>query len=260
MKRLTTLLIGAALVLALPLAAQEPANTASLNGLTITYPDSLASHVIGSQFAGEAPALDAPGGPQPPYTELMLFSQYPAPESFLDSAGAVRAYRVADAAGYEFTQAQIDALAALLAARPDLSAFMALPTEASGPLDLPFLPVFPAGQALRARAEYVDLAGLSGITYLTVFRHDVSPFTGYEFLYTFQGLTADGQTYISAVFPLFTPGFPDLPADFDYAAFEAGYEDYVTESIASLNATDPAAFVPSLTVFDGVIASLAVSQ
>lgn len=260
MKRITGLLIGAALLLALPLAAQDSVNTASMNGLTVSYPDSLAAHLIGSQFAGEAPVLEAPGGPQPPYTELMLFPQYPAPESFLDSAGAVRAYRVADAADYPGTLAEMNALAALLADRPDLGAFMAVQTDETGPLDLPFLPVFPAGQALRARAEYVDLSGLSGITYLTVFRHDVSPFIGYEFLYTFQGLTADGGTYISAVFPLFAPGFPDLPADFDYAAFAAGYEDYVAESIASLNAADPEAFVPSLTIFDGVIASISVSE
>lgn len=257
MKKLLAVLAGAAL-LAVPAFAQDSTNTASLNGLGVSFPSSFATSVVGVQVAGDALDDLYPGGPQPANTNLWFFSELPAPQSLLDHGG-VQMIRVADAAAYPFTQAQIDALAALLAERPDLNEYMKTADDNS--VNLPFLPVFPAAQVLRARAEYVDTPELSGISYVTAFRQDVSPLIASEFLYTFQGLTADGQTYVAAVFPVTAPGFPaEYPANLDYDAFVARLHEYFNESITALNAADGETFVPALSTLDSIIQSITVGQ
>jgi hypothetical protein len=123
---------------------------------------------------------------------------------------------------------------------------------------LPFMPVFPAAQVMRARARYVDTAAVAGISFVTAYRQDASPFINNEFLYTFQGLSTDGTYYVSAIFRLMTDLFPsELPADFDYEAFAASLMDYFTDSTALLNDATPEAFSPSLTTVDAVIQSFA---
>ena len=258
MKKALVLLIGAAL-LAAPVFAQDTTNTASMNGLGVSFPSSFATSIVGVPFAGDALDNMYPGGPQPAYTDLMFFTEPPAPQSLLEHGG-VRMVHVADAADYEFTQGQIDALAALLAERPDLTEFMKSADNLSE-ITLPFLPTFPAAQVLRARAEYVETPELNGIVYVTAYRQDASPLLASEFLYTFQGLTPDGITYVAAVFPVTAPDFPaEFPADFDYDAFIAGINDYFAESIATLNAADGEAFVPALSTLDGIIQSITVGE
>jgi heat shock protein HslJ len=116
------------------------------------------------------------------------------------------------------------------------------------------MPVFPAGQVIRARAQYVETPAVQGISYVTVYRQDASPFLGNEFLYTFQGLSTDGTRYVSAIFPLDTALFPaETPTDFDYEAFIEGINDYFAESIAILNGASPDAFTPSLATLDALI-------
>lgn len=257
MKRILAVLAGVAL-LAVPAFAQDSTNTASLNGLGVSFPSSFATSVAGVQAAGDALDDQYPGGPQPAYTDLMFFTDPPAPQSLFEHGG-VRMVHVADAASYPFTQTQIDALTALLAERPDLGEFMKTADDNS--LNLPFLPAYPAAQVLRARAEYVDTPELSGIAYITAFRQDVSPLIASEFLYSFQGLTTDGQTYVAAVFPVTAPGFPaEYPVNLDYDAFAARLHEYFNESIATLNAADGEAFVPALSTLDSIIQSITVAQ
>ncbi|MBL8145558.1 MAG: hypothetical protein JNL34_04160 [Anaerolineae bacterium] len=257
MKKALALLAGMALM-AVPAFAQDSTNTASLNGLGLSFPASFATSVVGTQVAGDALDDLYPGGPQPAYTGLMFFSEPPAPQSMFEHGG-VRLVHVADAVDYPFTQTQIDALAALLAERPDLNEYME--TADDNALNLPFLPTFPAAQILRARAEYVDTPELSGISYVTAFRQDVSPLIASEFLYTFQGLTADGQTYVAAVFPVTAPGFPaEYPANLDYDAFVARLHEYFNESITALNAADGETFVPALSTLDSIIQSITAAQ
>jgi heat shock protein HslJ len=117
----------------------------------------------------------------------------------------------------------------------------------------------PITQVLRAQVQYVDTPTLQGVRYVTLLRLDVSPFLGNEFLYTFQGISADGATYVSAVFHLNTTLFPaELPTDYDFATFEAQYPDYVTQSAATLNSATPDQFTPSLATLDAVIQSFTI--
>jgi len=247
------------------LAQDGGTHTVTFNGFGITWNDALANGANVTQYEGEPLDFEAPGGPQPPRIEIVLARQIPwnevpveeqgVPGSDRQHIGAVYVYNVADVADYEWSQEQVDALQTLLAERPDLSEYMHTDVEQMT-LELPFLPVFPAAQVLRARAEYVETDALQGIRYVTVYRHDVAPFIASEFYYTFQGLTADGTHYVSMVFPITIDVFPaEFPDDLDYEAFVEGLDTYFAESIAQINEAQAESFTPRLEQFDTVIES-----
>ncbi len=105
-----------------------------------------------------------------------------------------------------FVRARLQQLRSLLQRRPAL-----------GPVrELPYLPIANAAQVLHAAGTYLTFPGGSGIRYLTVFRQDFSPFLRRDVLYTFQGLTNDGRSYISFSMPVLLPLLPaqleDVPA------------------------------------------------
>jgi hypothetical protein len=127
--------------------------------------------------------------------------------------------------------------------------------------ELPFLPMFPAAQVIRARAHYVETPSVSGVAFVTVFRQDAFPFVADEFLYTFQGVSTDGSTYIAALFPVEASVFPaELPSDFSYEEWSEAIPAYMNESIARLNEAAPADFTPSLDQLDQLLNSLTVGD
>jgi hypothetical protein len=245
-------------VLALPAAAlaQDDAPEAEpvqVNGFAFTPNEVVGLNVQSNQFEGDDPDADFPGGPQPPYLLVSLYTD--------DPDARPTAMYVYDAAAFEtYTQAgeQFTALQALLEERPDAETLAGDPDE---PRMLPYLPVLPVSQALLGQIDYIETEALSGIRYVTVLRSDVSPFIASEFLYTFQGISSDGDTYLSLVAPLDVALFPERidPAAFDYNAFSEGFADYLTESQAALNEADDDAFTPPLAALDAVIESIAFS-
>ncbi|MBC7813754.1 MAG: hypothetical protein H7175_21535, partial [Burkholderiales bacterium] len=148
-------------------------------------------------------------------------------------------------------------LQSLLAERHDLNQFATM--SANDPANmLPFLPVVAAGQPIRARVQYVSTANLNGITYLTAFQQAAEPLTQRDFLYTFQGLSADGATYVSAVFRVSPQSIPvEVPADFNYEEFLAELPAYVDQTTTQLGSDAPEAFTPSLDTLDTLFNSFA---
>ncbi len=189
----------------------------------------------------------------------MLYNAAPAPETFYEGAGGVRVYSTADFAGYDQSQQQLQLLQTLVAQRPDLAQYMTT-DQTSNAFNLPFLPVQPAAQVIRARAQYVDTGAFSGVSYVTVYRQDVSPFIGGDFRYVFEGISTDGSTLVSANFPLTTTLFPaEIAPDFNMDNFAATFNDYLQQSVATLNGAAPTDFTPSLTTLDAVVQSFALS-
>src|SRR5690606_7370222 len=82
--------------------------------------------------------------------------------------------------------------------------------------------------------------------------------------YTFQGLTSDGQFYVSAFFPVETGIFPREPApcsqcgDPDQDPF-VEWTAVLRGQLVQLNAQPEEAFAPSLTLLDDVIRSIRVA-
>lgn len=243
-------------LLTLPTLAQQTATaTVGYNDFSFSYDTSLASRIDIDVFAGDDPSLEQPGGPEVRHTQFAISNSESTPSIF-DAPLAIRLYNTADFANYPNQQAELQQLQMLLDGRPDLSSYLT-PTLDDASNTLPFLPIMPASQVIRARAQYVETAAVRGISYVTAYRQDVSPFVGSEFYYTFQGLSLDGTRYISLIAHPNTTLFPaEIPSDFNYDAFVASFTDYLNQSIAALNNGQAADFSPALSVFDAVVLSV----
>ncbi len=254
---LTALLAMTALVV-LPAAAQSPTTaTVGYNGFNFTYDTTVASHVDIDAYAGDPP--DAAGMAEVKHVQFTVSDSDTMPSIF-DAPIGIRVYNTADFAMYPAQQQQFDTLQGLLSQQMDLSPFMVMSANLSENT-LPFIPVVAAGQAIRARVQYVDTGSVRGISYITTYRQDTAPFLGNEFFYTFQGVSVDGTQYVTAVVNLDTVLFPaEVPADFNMETFQAGYADYVTQSIGTLNSAQPTDFTPSLATADALVQSFAFSS
>ena len=169
--------------------------------------------------------------------------------------GAVRVYPAADLAAYEATAAVLDQLQTLLADRPDQPP---LARRWRKRLTLPFLPVLPAGQAIRARAEQCRQPGAVRHPLRDRLQRGGGAVLADAFVYTFLGLQRrrrhgrlrDHQPERSRV-----PRRAE-PID-DLGAFVDRLPEYLAESTARLNEAAPESFTPSLALADALVESLA---
>lgn len=227
-------------------------NVASYGGVTFSFDPSITDEVSGQTI----PAEDG-SGENVPYWEitpeytLFRFDGYALANTFHQPQLFV--YPVADYEAVVPDVAEIvSSLQTLLHERPSD------PTDA-----LPFLPMFNAGQVFTAQVTYVDFQNGSGVRYLTQYAQALTVINNQEVFYTFQGLTDDGQTYISAILPV---NHPELPADGlttpgdDYDAWAENYANYIDETKALLNSQPVESFTPDLAMLDAMIASLSVGK
>jgi hypothetical protein len=255
------LILLVALVGLIPVTAQDnrTVHTVALDGVAFTFDAVLGSNVVIQQFVGDPLDVEQPGGAEAPHTEFILYNEYNAiPVGFV-APMSIRVYNTAAMAAYEYPNVELLALQNLLTTQPDLAEFMTFDANDASAITLPYMPVYPAGQIIRARAEYVENASVRGVRYVTIYRQDASPFLGSEFLYTFQGLSLDGAKYISVVAHLDTTLFPAEMEAIDPDAFMATYEQYMQDSIDVLNAAQPADFTPNLSVLDTLVQTLMIA-
>lgn len=243
-----------------PAAAQDAPVILSVSSgeAAFAFPESLGPNVNIFRYAGDDPALEQPGGPQPPYVEFQMYEALDEPVQNLgwNAKGYVTVYNTVDFTAYPGYRGEMNHLQVLLSERPALDAYMRFENTGQSPT-LPFAPTYPAVQVIRAQARYVETAAWKGISYLTVYRQDASPFRNNEFIYTLQAVSVDGSAYISARFPVVVPGIAaEIPADFNYDAWLAGIEQYMNDTIAALNAAPAESFSPTLGQLDEVISSI----
>jgi hypothetical protein len=262
-RRLFVLLVLAVLTIVPVMAQDSILNIVQFNKFSFGYDSAAATGVNIYQFPGDPVELEYPGGPQPPYTSFLLYNQLPVPE-YPQAAGSVaeiRVYEVERLPGYTFHEQRYQELMTMLTERPDLTPYMQVPGDMAVMIELPFLPVYPAAQVIRAQVKYVETDVVQGISFVTAFRQDVSPFMAGEFLYTFQGISKDGSRYVSVIAPISTALFPsEMPAQFDYEAFSATYATYLAESINTLNTATPEDFTPSPVTFEVLLQTFAFEE
>ncbi len=129
---------------------------------------------------------------------------------------------------------------------------------------LPVLPPPPAVNDVAVQVAYLDVPGLdaSGMRWVGRFSQDLSPVMNDQLRYIFQGLSVDGQTLISASFPVTTALLPDsmaaMTAD-EQAAFEADPQGFLDATASALSFLSSDDFSPSLDALDAMIQSLAIS-
>jgi hypothetical protein len=241
--------IAVLLASVLPATAQDTStlNTISFNGYGFSYSDTLPLtnlKVNISRYAGDPSDAQESSSTRGAYTRFDLFTQEFTPDPLDDAWSDVtlRFYKTADVS-YSFTRLQT-----LLKDRPVLTSVI----SNTGNTSLPFLVPAHGVQVLSARPRYIETASVTGISYITYLTLGVDPLHTESYIYTFQGLSNDGSTYVSMVALLHTLAVP-ASAEFDTfasepdsAKFEAAYAAYLAEAARLLDEATPDQFEPNL--------------
>lgn len=133
---------------------------------------------------------------------------------------------------------------------------------------LPYLPLPNAVPIVQVHVQTVTFENGAGVRYLTQMVQDTAPVVSSSLVYTFQGITDDGQFWVATTLPVASEA---LPADiataqqqgFDAAAYtvdDEAYSAYLAEQQARLETLDEEDFSPSLAQLDAFITSLDLSQ
>ncbi len=126
----------------------------------------------------------------------------------------------------------------------------------------PFLPIWNAAMIFHTKTDYVAFQNGDGIRFLTMFGQALYPLDNTNVFYTYQGLTNDGNYYVSAVLPISNPILPDN-GDYlmeDYMAFQDNWDNYLAETLQLLNAQPLASFGPRIDILDQMINSISINK
>ena len=248
-------MVSVLLFLGAPASAQDQFTAVSFDGVAFAFGPELGESVDATRVPGQP--TDQQQEVVPADAAHVTFTLYgPGQEGGRTprvgfTGASVRAYRIADMAGYEAPSGQVDALRALLDDRSALAGFMTVSEDGGQPL--PHVPVdTAAAQALRARARFIETSDLTGIAYLIGYRQDFVPFTAGDFVYTFQAISTDGEWYVSGDFFVEAAGFPQRIRARDARDTARRWEAYLEESVRTLNAAAPDTFSPPLTAIDAL--------
>lgn len=232
----------------IPLATAEPtAIPVSDEALEL----SLDTGRVATGFLGETVEAKS-AGESTPYWEIMpeytrvILQDYPIsdhlmqPQIFIYPVEALK--KVNESAGDNVVLLQSQ-----LQLREDISA-------------LPFLPLLNARQVIHAQTKYFDFKNGQGLRYLTWYSQGVVPVNNYELIYTYQGLTSDGNFYVAAVLPV---NHPSLPADGTITSneppeFNSDYDTYLTNVVTNLDQQAASTFFPDITQLDAMMSSLEI--
>ncbi len=269
-------------------ASEIPGETAS--------PDPQLQMVSWSEFgstfsftydASLAPSVEAVTVPVVPVSDLVMFAEsHPAFAQFrfIDFQGGrvyelplppgenqiaqVMVFQTSDFPGFGDDHSygfvgQTEALGNLLDTGPDPARCAQVYTGFDE--GLPFLPWLNSRQNFCAQPRALNFAGGSGLRYLTHYSQGMDAALDTQIFYTFQGLTDDGQYYVSAVFPVQTGIFPAEPPPCPRCG-EANYDpvaewmSVLSEQLNTLNTQPEAAFAPSLDKLDRLVTSIQIGQ
>ena len=221
-----------------------PAPDISFQGVSFSYDESLASSITSETIPAEADAvIEAWASPE--HIQFTL-DGYPLSGTFHQPrivVFPVDAYKAINSTAGE-TIAQLEQL---LADKP------------TNPEAIPFLPVFHAGQFMQAQVKYLDFRNGSGVRFLTQYGQDAWPINNEDMFYAFQGLTGDGQYYISAILPVSHLSLPDPNSVLMDDAFYENFMNYVADIEGQLSTEPENSFTPALSLVDAMIQSLEVT-
>lgn len=128
--------------------------------------------------------------------------------------------------------------------------------------ELPFMPFWNAAQIFHAWEQPVSFVNGNGISFLTLFAQYYAPVNNHDLFYTYQGLTEDGQYWVSAVLPINHPLLPanaDNPPDgMSWEQFSNNYATYLAEMIPLLENQDVYSFTPGIPDLDALVASMVI--
>jgi hypothetical protein len=126
---------------------------------------------------------------------------------------------------------------------------------------MPFLPQWNAAQMMHMQTSYLTFHNGQGVRYLTQYGQSFWPINNEDLFYTFQGITNDGQYYISAILPV---SHSSLPANGEAYAGDINnlgnnYESYLNDITNQINSQPAESFNPQLNQLDAMIESLLIT-
>jgi len=127
-------------------------------------------------------------------------------------------------------------------------------------VDLPFLPAWNAGSLGTAKAAYLDFQSGSGLRYITQYGQNSWPFYNQGMFYTYQGLTADGRFYISAILPLTHKTLDQYDNYQPPDNFYDIVDQLIRDQIAVLNSELGNSFTPAIDELDAMMQSILVES
>lgn len=142
----------------------------------------------------------------------------------------------------------------------DLQALIA--GEAPGSSSIPFLPIFNAAQSFHSNYAPVPFVNGGGVRFLTLYAQYTAPLNNQDLFYTYQGLTPDGQYWVSAILPINHVILPETadppPGGMTWEQFSTNYDVYLPGMVSQLEAQLPDSFTPTLTALDALVSSISI--
>lgn len=224
-------------------AVSAPVPDIVFQGISFSYDHSLAENISAEVLPEQADE----GGPwwSTPETVSFLFNGYALPGSFLEAR--IKVYNVA-----EFTAIN-PTVGERLVTLSDVLAAKDLNDDRIAMAD-----VFNAAQFLRTKEAFLDFQNGSGVRFLAQYGQGFSA-VGWPYLfYGFQGLTSDGQYFISAILPVNHPSLPNPDTVAIDENFAENFESYIAQNEVSLAGQPDESFQPSLVLLDALMSSLLV--
>jgi len=125
----------------------------------------------------------------------------------------------------------------------------------------PMLPDVGGIPAFFARYDIVPFTDGTGVRFLTELRYDAMPISNAGLLYTYQGVSADGQYWVSAFLPIENTSLVAdenvLPGGYaTWDDFWADYDPYVQGVAATLSSQPSGTFDPPIEDLDGLVSSI----
>jgi hypothetical protein len=144
-----------------------------------------------------------------------------------------------------------------------LSGWMATDTTTMPQSGIAVLPLLPEANDIAVQAAYLESDLLRGVRFIGRFNdYEIPVFNG-DLYYVFQGVTRDGQYFISFMHPLTTPAVPDTPETMSTAdanLYAQDYDAYLQQKRDDLDALAADAWQPELSRFDALITSLQLTE
>jgi hypothetical protein len=233
-------------------AATLAVNSTSHAGISLSYDTALASSVWGEVL----PRLVTDDGPfweNLPQHVRFILNSYPVPREFWTPNVSVFPVREL-LRDQPLVESDVNTLRSLIARRPNLrSQYPLLLTDRPGITPPPYVPPINAGQIVSPKMEYVNFANGSGIRYLTYLSQGLSPISTNGLIYVYQGLTSDGNSYVSVIVPVESAIQRDAPPLEDEQILA-----YNRDIAQSLDRASNADFTPNLTLLDDMVRSIRI--
>jgi len=188
------------------------------------------------------------GGPDERADQPTSFNLFEAQGRILPVEAYIDMY---EAAGSDSITTQIETLTAILEERPET-------IEGR----IPVLPDIPAQQVVSGKTSYSDFNGGSGVGFVASYSQDASAIFNDKLSYLFQGLTDDGQHWVSFVWPLtvnFLPSIEDATQEYQEKAYNdnAAYREEVNYMVNEAVDSD---FDPVLVAMNQMMQSMIIGE